>query len=332
MSNKSTDRFFAIINTQDDADELQRKIQAARKHLTELKSNQIVLARTRTVKRLLDNVRLNGSQNASGKIPREDLLVYAKELTNLKDSIEEKKRELSFSQEILSEKEKVLYDKKCQLEELKLQAEKDFDNSQKNVAEHANRNAMLSLKLQKMKKAISKMKIREIEIKEEIELKSVEIKKENSIQLTKSQNEKSVYLLEKSASEKKLSEAKSTLKTITEKPSDAFIKWKMSQEEQIKEFNKKKEAEDIFNDPLDERVKELQEKLRNASKMQINQFSPSEMATINRLERDKNSLFRKIESLNTSSSFDLAIETTNSRVKKNMLSLQHDDEDDEEIN
>jgi len=108
----------------------------------------------------------------------------------------------------------------------------------------------------------------------------------------------------------------------------------MSQEEQIKEFNKKKEAEDIFNDPLDERVKELQEKLRNASKMQINQFSPSEMATINRLERDKNSLFRKIESLNvsyyltanltnfcvqTSSSFDLAIETTNSRVKKNML-------------
>ncbi|CBY42524.1 unnamed protein product, partial [Oikopleura dioica] len=213
------------------------------------------------------NVRLNGSQNASGKIPREDLLVYAKELTNLKDSIEEKKRELSFSQEILSEKEKVLYDKK-----------------------------------------------------------------ENSIQLTKSQNEKSVYLLEKSASEKKLSEAKSTLKTITEKPSDAFIKWKMSQEEQIKEFNKKKEAEDIFNDPLDERVKELQEKLRNASKMQINQFSPSEMATINRLERDKNSLFRKIESLNTSSSFDLAIETTNSRVKKNMLSLQHDDEDDEEIN
>ena len=35
---------------------------------------------------------------------------------------------------------------RCQLEELKLQAEKDFDNSQKNVAEHANRNCMLSLK------------------------------------------------------------------------------------------------------------------------------------------------------------------------------------------
>ena len=80
--------------------------------MTELKSNQIVLARTRTVKRLLDNVRLNGSKNASGEIPREDLMLYAKELTSLKDSIDEKKRELTFSQQILAERNRNLYDKK----------------------------------------------------------------------------------------------------------------------------------------------------------------------------------------------------------------------------
>ena len=101
-----------MINPQDDAEELQRKIQAGRKHLSELKSNQIVLARTRTVKRLLDNVRLNGSKNASGEIPREDLMVYAKELTSLRDSIDEKNGELSFSQQILAEKDRILYDKK----------------------------------------------------------------------------------------------------------------------------------------------------------------------------------------------------------------------------
>ena len=106
------DRYFAVINPEDGAEELQRKIAAARKHLTELKSNQIVLARTRTVKRLLDNVRLNGSKNASGEIPREDLMLYAKELTSLKDSIDEKKRELTFSQQILAEKDRNLYDKK----------------------------------------------------------------------------------------------------------------------------------------------------------------------------------------------------------------------------
>jgi len=321
--------FFAVINPQDDAQELQQKIQAARKHLADLKSNQIVLARTRTVKRLLDNVRLSGSKNASGEIPREDLMLYAKELTALRDSIDEKKRELSFSQQILSEKDKILYDKKSQLEELKQQAEKDFDNSQRNVAEHANRNATLSLKLQKIRKAIAKMKIKEVEIKEEIERKSGEVKKEKSIQMTKSIEEKNVYLLEKSATEKKLAEAKATLQALTAQSSEAFVKWKTSQEEKIKEFNKKKEAEDIYNDPLDERVKELQEKLRNASKMQINLLSSSEKTAIDRLEREKKKL---TDSLNASSSIDIAVQTFTTRSKKTKLSIRHDDEDDEEIN
>ena len=85
---------------------------------------------------------------------------------------------------------------------------------------------------------------------------------------------------------------------MTARPSEAFIKWKKSQEETIKEYNKKKEAEDIYNDPLDEKVKQLQEKLRNASKAQINQFSSSEMATISRLEKEKKDLLKKIELLN----------------------------------
>ena len=39
-------------------------------------------------------------------------MLYAKELTSLKDSIDEKKRELTFSQQILAEKDRNLYDKK----------------------------------------------------------------------------------------------------------------------------------------------------------------------------------------------------------------------------
>ena len=82
---------------------------------------------------------------------------------------------------------------------------------------------------------------------------------------------------------------------MTARPSEAFLKWKKSQEETIKEYNKKKEAEDIYNDPLDEKVKQLQEKLRNASKAQINQFSSTETATIRRLEKEKKDLLKKIE-------------------------------------
>ena len=71
---------------------------------------------------------------------------HAIEITKLRDSIDEKTRELTFSQGHLAEKDRVLYDLRAQLEDLKAKSDQDFDFSQTHVAEHANRNATLSLK------------------------------------------------------------------------------------------------------------------------------------------------------------------------------------------
>jgi predicted RNase H-like nuclease (RuvC/YqgF family) len=99
------------------------------------------------VTRLLDNVRLSGnSRNVTESATREELMENAIEITKLRDSIDEKTRELTFSQGLLAEKDRVLYDLRAQLEDLKAKSEQDFDFSQTHVAEHANRNATLSLR------------------------------------------------------------------------------------------------------------------------------------------------------------------------------------------
>ena len=105
-----------------------------------------MLARTRTVTRLLDNVRLNAYRNVTGSATRKELKEDAIVITTLRDSIDEKTRELTFSQGLLTEKDRVLYDLRAQLEDLKAKSEQDFDFSQTHVAEHANRNATLSLR------------------------------------------------------------------------------------------------------------------------------------------------------------------------------------------
>ena len=131
----------------DDAEQLRQKLVHAKKRLHDLKQNNVVFARTRTVTRLLDNVRLSGnSRNVTESATREELIDNAIEITKLRDSIDEKTRELTVSQGLLAEKDRVLYDLRAQLEDLKAKSEQDFDFSQTHVAEHANRNANLSLR------------------------------------------------------------------------------------------------------------------------------------------------------------------------------------------
>ena len=82
-------------------EDLQKHLEEAKRRLTELKRDEIVLAKTRTVKRLLDHVKIEGSQNLSNKardkiaLSQQDGFVIGLEVTKLRDEISEKERELS---------------------------------------------------------------------------------------------------------------------------------------------------------------------------------------------------------------------------------------------
>ena len=84
-------------------EDLQKHLEEAKKRLTELKKDEIVYAKTRTVKRLLDHVKIEGSQNLSNKardkiaLSQQDGFVIGLEVTKLRDEIAEKERELSGS-------------------------------------------------------------------------------------------------------------------------------------------------------------------------------------------------------------------------------------------
>ncbi|CAG5104133.1 Oidioi.mRNA.OKI2018_I69.chr1.g1108.t1.cds [Oikopleura dioica] len=348
----SKENLYSVINPNDDSQELQRKIIAARQHLQLLKKNQIVLARTRTVKRLLDNVRLSSSKNVTEHAPKEDLVIYAKELTNLRDSIDEKTRELAYSQNILTEKERILYEKRkrlkiellfffifslfqilslkrCQLEELKLQAEHDFDHSQNHVAEHANRNSHLSLKLSKIQKAIAKMRIREVEIRKEIELKRTEIAEKKQISNTEREQKKQIFLLDKSGLEEQIAEAKTLLFQLTDQKE--FSKWKASQQALREKLLEKKEAEDEFNDPLEEEKNRLQKIADELSQNIVISASSEEHSTIRRLESYKKKLSREVQKVNSSTKIDL--ENKNSvkgRMQERFRDMKIDNEDSDE--
>ena len=92
----------------------------------------------------------------------------------------------------------------------------------------------------------------------------------------------------------KLCSIKLSYYKMIKRPPAEFSNWKAVQEKRIKELNKLKEVEDKANDPLDEKVKELQEKLRNISKVSGSSFSSSQSSTMKRLEREKDAVLRNI--------------------------------------
>ena len=130
---------------------LQTELADAKTELSALKSDNLVLARTRTIKRLLDNIKIQGTENISDEAVQKAIL-RGPLITRLRDALNDKNRELAEVTARLAQKEQQLYDVTIKLKRLEVKAEKDLDDSQSHVAEYANRNSELSIKGTVLKK------------------------------------------------------------------------------------------------------------------------------------------------------------------------------------
>lgn len=136
-------------------DSLRRELQEAKSELASLKSDNLVLARTRTIKRLLDNIKIQGTENISDEAVQR-AIERGPLITRLRDELNDKNRELAEVTARLAQKESQLYDITIKLKRLEVKAEKDLDDSQSHVAEYANRNNELSIKVKKLEQTIIK--------------------------------------------------------------------------------------------------------------------------------------------------------------------------------
>ncbi|CAG5104135.1 Oidioi.mRNA.OKI2018_I69.chr1.g1109.t1.cds [Oikopleura dioica] len=274
-----------------------------------------------------NNVRLTASENVTGYEERDKLIDQAREITNLRDSIDEKTRELAHSQQILSQKDRVLYDRRVQLEELRLKAEQDFDFSQNHVAEHANRNANLSLKLRKIQKAIVKLRSRKILIQTEIEekreentLKQMKIKKETTEAKIKFDASRADHQKEIEALKKEL------FKIIN---SANFENWTNKQKATIEDLKLKRDLEDKENDVFEVEKNRLEQELASLTGSQ--EVSFSDQRKIGNLRKKKAELQEKLAKLE--SGIDVDLNNKNQVNKKPSLNIAVDQEDeDEELN
>ena len=84
--------------------ELEKQLEEAKAELKSLKSDNLVLARTRTIKRLLDHIKIQGTENIS-----EEAIIKARDrgplITRLRDELNDKNRELAEVTARLAQKE-----------------------------------------------------------------------------------------------------------------------------------------------------------------------------------------------------------------------------------
>ena len=105
-------------------EQLNRALDEAKIELEKLKQDHIVIANNRTVKRLLDHVKIEGTQNLSHQVKREiqpdDHEGIGVIVTKYQDELHEKTRENAEVTARLVKLERELYEKSCIHNELKI--------------------------------------------------------------------------------------------------------------------------------------------------------------------------------------------------------------------